>query len=304
MIIDTEKQHGQVVWAKLSQKSMLWGAIILSVRKLNLAYFEEQPGKTCVWWLSDDSMSQLKNDLIFDFKSKLKIGMKSLNVPRKNSVKQAIQMLSLQLNFVAPRNGIIDWASKNLSFVMNVKRRRKEEFIIPDDILQKIIMANNNIRRCMEENRKKNIKGLRRIKTKKINVSELSKKGNKYCMACRMPSVKPKIEHPIFKGFLCDDCFIKGKDIILSIAKDSANDGCCVCLTQKDTLVLCSFCVRVYCNECLEFYCGQRGLEKILNDNTWTCFACNTIILKTCKLVPRSTKDQLKNKIRKTDIHP
>ncbi|KAL5238695.1 hypothetical protein ACI65C_006105, partial [Semiaphis heraclei] len=339
MIVDVEKQHGQVVWAKLSCKSMMWGGmylhsltevnklymsmafgsgkklqniekrryfeglelnlgcgtIILSVKKMDLAYFDELPGKTCVWWLHDDSMSQVNNDLIFEFKSNIKRGMTSLNTPRRKSVEQAIYMLSTQFNFVAPRSGEIKWALKYLPSILNGKRRRKEEFIIPDDILHKIIMANNNIRRCMEERKQKSIKGLRGKQKKKINVSEISKKGKKYCMACRMPSDGRMIEHPIFKGSLCNDCFMKGKDIILSIAKDNANDGCCVCLTQKDTLVLCSFCVRAYCNECLEFYCGQRGLEKILNDMTWTCFACNTNILKTSKLVPRSTKEQLKN---------
>ena len=36
-------------------------------------------------------------------------------------------------------------------------------------------------------------------------------------------------------------------------------------------------------------------MEKILNDKTWKCLACNTTILKTSKLFPRSTKEQLRN---------
>ncbi|XP_060848078.1 DNA (cytosine-5)-methyltransferase 3B-like isoform X2 [Rhopalosiphum padi] len=180
MIINAEKQQGQIVWAKISKKSKLWAAMIISTKKMNLAYFEDQPGKTCVWWFGNDTMSQLRNNLIFEFKSEIKNGMSNLCGQREEGVKQAIKT--------------------------------------------------------------------------------------------------------------------KGKDIIISIAKDNANDGCCVCLTQKHTLVLCSFCIRAYCNECLEFYCDKKVLAKILADKTWKCFAClNTTILKTCRLVPRKTVDQLKN---------
>lgn len=34
-------------------------AIIISAKKMNLVYFEDQPGKTCVWWLGNDNMSQV-----------------------------------------------------------------------------------------------------------------------------------------------------------------------------------------------------------------------------------------------------
>lgn len=294
MIIDAEKQQGQIVWAKIHKKSSMWAAMILSVKKMNLAYFEDQPGKTCVWWLSANSMSQLNNDLIFEFTTHIKYGLASLSVSRKKSVEQAICILSAQYNFVAPQHKKIDWAFVNLPILVNGKRRRKEEYIIPDEFLQKIIMLNNNIRRSIEEKKRKSVKKPRGVK-RKIDGSQISKMEYRYCMACRIPADKLKIQHPIFKGFLCNNCFTNGKDIILSIAKDKSNDGCCVCLTQKDTLVLCSFCIRAYCNECLEFYCGQKTLEKILNVITWTCFACNSTTLRTNKLVPRSTNEQLRN---------
>ncbi|XP_025198444.1 DNA (cytosine-5)-methyltransferase 3-like [Melanaphis sacchari] len=300
MINDAEKQQGRIVWAKISKKSKLWAAMIISTKKMNLVYFEDQPGKTCVWWLVNDTMSQLKNNLIFDFKSKIKDGMTNLCGQRKEGVKQAIKILSLQFNFVIPKHydgnvNQINWALVNLPIIMKENCRLDEELIIPDNFLNKIIMTNNNIKKKIEDNKEKDVESPRGEK-RKIDVSEISKMKNQYCLACRIAIDELEIKHPIFNGFLCDDCFIKGKHIILSIAKDNANDGCCVCLTQKDTLVLCSFCIRAYCNECLEFYCEQKAVEKILEDKTWKCFACsNTTTFKTSKLVPRKTVDQLRN---------
>ncbi|KAL4083625.1 hypothetical protein QTP88_028941 [Uroleucon formosanum] len=295
MIIDAEKQHGEIVWAKMRKNSKLWAAIILSVKKMDLVYFKDQPGKTCVWWLSDDTMSQLQNDLIFEFKSNLKNGIADLSYARKENFEQAIYILSIQFKFKFPKHGLINWALVTLPVIMKGKNGRKEEFIIPDHFLKKIRMVNNNIKRNIEENKEKNVKSSPHAEKVKIDVSQISKMENQYCIACRLLSDELKIKHPIFKGFLCNDCFINGKDIILSIAKDKSNDGCCVCLAQKDTLVLCNFCIRAYCNECLIFYCGQKALDKILLDNEWACIACNSITLKASNLVPRSTNEQLRN---------
>ncbi|XP_060848077.1 DNA (cytosine-5)-methyltransferase 3B-like isoform X1 [Rhopalosiphum padi] len=300
MIINAEKQQGQIVWAKISKKSKLWAAMIISTKKMNLAYFEDQPGKTCVWWFGNDTMSQLRNNLIFEFKSEIKNGMSNLCGQREEGVKQAIKILSLQFNFEIPKCNDrsinqINWALLNLPFIMKGTRNKNKELVIPDNFLNKIIMTNNNIKRLIEENKKKDDESSRE-EIRKVESSDISKMKNQYCMACRIISDELEIKHPIFNGFLCNDCFTKGKDIIISIAKDNANDGCCVCLTQKHTLVLCSFCIRAYCNECLEFYCDKKVLAKILADKTWKCFAClNTTILKTCRLVPRKTVDQLKN---------
>jgi len=61
------------------------------------------------------------------------------------------------------------------------------------------------------------------------------------------------------------------------------------------------FLSRAYCNECLEFYCEPKGLEKILDDKAWKCFAClyTTTLKTTIKLIPRKPSDQLKNVIIK-----
>ncbi|KAF0768228.1 DNA (cytosine-5)-methyltransferase 3C-like [Aphis craccivora] len=272
---------------------------------MDLVYFKDEPEKTCVWWLGNDSMSQLRNDLIFEFISEIKSGMANLCGQREEGVKQAIKILSLQFNFVIPKYfdgkcNQITWALVKLPIIMKgttKKRNQDEELIIPENFLKKIIMTNNNMKRTIEEKEKEKDIESPHGEKRKIDVSEISKMKNQYCMACRECTDKLEIKHPIFKGFLCDNCFTNGKDIIISIAKDNANDGCCVCLTQKDTLVLCGFCIRAYCNECLEFYCELKGLEKILEDKTWKCFAClNTSALKTTiKLIPRKTADQLKN---------
>ncbi|XP_060857981.1 DNA (cytosine-5)-methyltransferase 3A-like [Metopolophium dirhodum] len=295
MFIDVEKQQGQIVWAKMGKKSKLWAAIILSAKKMDLVYFEDKPGKTCVWWLGDDTMSQLQNDLIFEFRSNLKKGIADLTYARKENFEQAIYILSLQFNFEFPKHGLVNWALMNLPIVMKGKNTRKEEFFIPDQFLKKITMVNNRIKRNIEEDKEKNVDSSPNGEKIKIDVTQISKMENQYCIACRLPSDDLKIKHPIFKGFLCNDCFTNGKDIILSIAKDKSNDGCCICLTQKDTLVLCGFCIRAYCNECLEFYCGQKALENILKDNAWACIACSSTTLKISNLVPRSTKEQLRN---------
>ncbi|CAH1731560.1 unnamed protein product [Aphis gossypii] len=302
MKIDVEKQQGQIVWAKISKKSKLWPAIIISAKKMSLVYFEDQPGKTCVWWLGNDTMSQLRNDLIFEFISEIKSGMANLCGQREEGVKQAIKILSSQFNFVIPKHfdgkcNQITWALVKLPIIMKENRNQDEELIIPENFLKKIMMTNNNMKRTIEEKEKeKDIENPRGEK-RKLDVSEISKMKNQYCMACRIVSDKLEIKHPIFKGYLCDDCFTKGKDIIVSIAKDNANDGCCLCLTRKYTLVLCGFCIRAYCNECLEFYCESKGLEKILEDKTWKCFAClyTTTLKTTNKLIPRKPSDQLRN---------
>ncbi|CAI6373736.1 unnamed protein product [Macrosiphum euphorbiae] len=295
MFIDAEKQQGQIVWAKMRKKSKLWAAIILSPKKMDLVYFKDKPGKTCVWWLGDNTMSQLQNDLIFEFRSNLRKGIADLTYARKENFEQAIYILSFQFNFKFPKNGLVDWALQKLPDIMKGKNGRKEEFIIPDQFLKKIIMVNNRIKRTTEENKEKNVKSSPHGEKMKIDVSQISKMVNRYCIACRFPSDELKIEHPIFKGFLCNDCFINGKHIILSIAKDKSNDGCCVCLTQKPTLVLCSSCIRAYCTDCLAFNLGKKTLQNILLDDAWACVACTLNTLKTSNLVPRSTKEQLRN---------
>jgi len=55
------------------------------------------------------------------------------------------------------------------------KSKQKEEFIIPDQFLKKIVMVNNNIKRNIEENKEKNVESSPLEEKKKIDVSQICK---------------------------------------------------------------------------------------------------------------------------------
>ncbi|CDW57637.1 PWWP domain containing protein [Trichuris trichiura] len=300
---------GDVVWARLTNRSVWWPGIVIDPRSCGYELSE----RVWVLWLGDQRLSDVEP-------SQMKYIVEDFNACFRNrgspsyhdSVRIALELFFMQLGLSCPNDPVTE-ALSGFSNSLNETIRRaldkNDHKTLPsfiqerlDEILSQADKEEDDqgtVDRLesipvLEPVRKDDCPSTIMPKKRCTNPDEIYGR----CVLCSSPENEgsPLSDHPFFFAKLCENCQVGKIDVgfvsffaivLVSLKRpyketyfvvdqDGKKEFCALC-GSTGVLVVCESpnCSNVYCTDCISTFGYSDLLKEVLRSDPWHCFNCS-----------------------------
>ncbi|CAE1234789.1 unnamed protein product [Acanthosepion pharaonis] len=278
-------EFGCIIWGKMSGYRPWPGLTIAG----ELAGKNNSPGSTWIFWFGDHKISNINNSKISRFDQKYFYNSKNFMLSKKfkNALNEALQLCAVRAGVHIKENNaqyLHSWAEKQFQELENFDHdpfapAGDEEYpVFVLQILKKFQLPklNDSEQTMHPQNEMSCLSGMsadkasNKVKLKNVKIQEI-------CLCCDSLHKELVAQHPLFEGGLCQEC----KDFVLgttfALDPDNSHAFCAICCHGGEVCICYLVqCGRVYCKSCIQNWVSDSAWEKILAQDPWVCFLCNT----------------------------
>ncbi|KHJ42233.1 hypothetical protein D918_07765 [Trichuris suis] len=280
---------GDVVWARLTNRSVWWPGIVIDPRSCGYELSE----RVWVLWLGDQRLSDVEP-------SQMKYIVEDFNACFRNrgspSYHDSVRV-ALELGLSCPNDPVteaLSGFSKSLNETIRRALDKNDHKTLPtfiqerlDEILSQADKEEEDEHGTVDRtaDRLESIPVLEPVR-KDVSPSTVVPRKRctnpeeiyRRCVLCSSPGNEdsPLSDHPFFFAKLCENCQRPYKETYFVVDQDGKKEFCALC-GSTGVLVVCESpnCSNVYCTDCISTFGYSDLLNEVLRSDPWHCFNCS-----------------------------